>query len=293
MWRRWAGPLRVWLVSGGYLMFLMPGLYLGTPVAWRLSVGCTALLALCAWLMVLTRLRVFSDTPMSVVASAAQGYVAIRGSGRQFEGYPVFAPHRGVPCLWYRYRIEHRHDRKWTTESVEESSTSFIVDDGTGCCTVDPEGAEVLVSQRQSWTDGDERYTLELVLPGECVQLLGEFRTLGGDTADLNPKRDTSELLRHWKQDMSHLVRQYDRNADGAIDLQEWEFARRDAEREVQLIHRDIRAQPHTHSVARCASGRPYIISTREPKRVVLGLRLWAAGHALSFLLAFACLFQV
>ena len=98
MWRRWAGPVRVWLVSGGYLMLLMPGLYLGTPVAWRLSVGCTALLALCAWLMVLTRLRVFSDTPMSVVASAAQGYVAIRGSGRQFEGYPVFAPHRGVPA---------------------------------------------------------------------------------------------------------------------------------------------------------------------------------------------------
>jgi hypothetical protein len=293
MLMRWAGAARLWVVSGGYLLLLIPGFYLETPGAWRLSTGMTALVALCAWQLVLRRLGVLRDTPRSLVGSAAQGYVALRGQGMQFEGYPVFAPHRATPCLWYRYRVEQRHDRKWETQTVEESGTSFLLEDATGCCTVVPEGAEFTVHHRQTWTEADERYTLELILPGELIHVVGEFRTLGGDCADLNARRDTSELLTHWKQDMPTLVSRYDRNADGTIDLQEWETVRRDARREVDQLHRDILAQAPTHEIGRGVNGRPFIISTRDVQSMVRRFRLWAYAHAGIFLMAFSFALQL
>lgn len=287
MLSRWAVTARLWLVSGGYLVLLIPGLYQASPASWRLSLGATALMALWAWTLALQRLRTLSDTPLSAINSASQGYVALRGQGLQFDGFPVFAPHRGTPCLWFRYRTEHRSDRKWTSRSLDESSTSFILDDGTGRCTIDPDGAEMLVRHREVWTEGDERYTLELLLPGETLQVLGEFRTQGGESADLNPRRDTGELLAHWKKDMPDLVRRYDRNADGVVDVQEWEQVRRDARHEVDLLHRDIRAQSHTHNMGRCSAGRPYIISARDAVATLWRLRAWAWLHAVVFLLAF------
>ncbi|MFM1908120.1 MAG: hypothetical protein RLZZ591_1797 [Pseudomonadota bacterium] len=278
--------MRLWLTSGGYLMLLILGAQLGTPQGWRISAGLTALMALVAWQLVLKRARTMADTPTSSIASAAQGYVELQGRGAQFEGYPVYAPHHGLPCLWYRYKVERRHGDDWKTESQDESTTSFLIDDGTGRCTVDPEGADVLPQNSETWTQGERRYTQALILPGEQLYILGDFKTQGGDSADLNLKRDVSELLDHWKQDMPGLTQRYDRNADGQLDLQEWEQARADARHEVEHLHRDIRAQPHTHSIGLPTDGRPYLISTRSPDQLKRRFSLWAYAHAGVFLLA-------
>ena len=284
--QRWGRALRLWLTSGGYVMLLILGAHLGTPQGWRLSAGLTALMALLAWQLVLKRARAMADTPTSHIASAAQGYVELQGKGAQFEGYPVYAPHHGLPCLWYRYKVEKRQGDDWKTESQDESTTSFFIDDNSGRCTVDPEGAEVLPQHSETWTQGDRRYTQALILPGEPLYILGDFKTQGGDSADLSLRRDISELLDEWKRDMPALAQRYDQNGDGQLDLQEWEQARSDARREVEQLHRDIRAQPHTHTIGLPTDGRPYLISSHAPEKLGRRFRLWAYAHAGVFLLA-------
>ena len=74
----------------------------------------------------------------SKVASAAQGYVELIGSGRPLAGAPLISPVSQLPCLWYRYKIERKtSDNKWVLEDKGESDASFILEDGTGECVVD------------------------------------------------------------------------------------------------------------------------------------------------------------
>ncbi len=96
------------LTSGGQLLLLLIGVYFRTPTAWRVSLSLIAILSLLAWLAVLRRLRAFTDTPTSLVASAAQGYVELQGRGRPLDGLPVCSPINGLPCLWYRFKVERR-----------------------------------------------------------------------------------------------------------------------------------------------------------------------------------------
>ena len=46
-----------------------------------------------------------------------------------------------------RYRIEHKDsDNKWHTLDSGESEDSFILDDGSGQCVIDPCAAEILTT---------------------------------------------------------------------------------------------------------------------------------------------------
>ena len=68
--------------SGGQLAALLVGAKVGTPGAWALSAALVAGISLFAWLLAMRHVRAIGDTPTSRVASAAQGYVELRGTGR-------------------------------------------------------------------------------------------------------------------------------------------------------------------------------------------------------------------
>lgn len=279
---------RQWLVSGGYLLLLFAGAESETASGWRYSLGATAALALVAWLMALRRARAVDDTPTSSVASAAQGYVELLGQGAPLAGAPLLSPLDGRPCLWYRYKVERLRDNKWETERSGESTDSFMLDDRGGRCVVDPEGAEILPRGSESWREGDYRYTQSTLIAGESIYVLGEFRTWSGDALALDVREDVKQLLAEWKKDMPRLLARFDLDADGTLDLREWQLARSQARREVERNHRELRAAPDTHMIGRPADGRLFLISSLPPERLARRFRYWSYAHAAIFLAALA-----
>jgi hypothetical protein len=276
-----------WLASGGYLLLLFIGAELDSAEGWRVIAALISALALVAWVFALRYARAIADTPTSNIASAAQGYVELLGRGLP-AGAPLAAPLKGLPCLWYRYRVERKQGDKWVTEESGESTASFQLDDGSGRCLVDPEGAEVLPRSQETWHAGERRYMQALLIEGEPVYVIGNFRTLGGDSLDLSVAEDVKHLLAEWKRDMPTLMERFDRNGDGMLDMEEWERARAEARREVERNHRALRAAPDTHLVGLPSDDRLYLISSLPPEKLRRRYLLWTFAHLAIFFAALA-----
>jgi len=290
MWRRWRALWGHWLASGGYLALALTGAHAARLHVWQPVVGLVAALALFAWLVTRQRLRAMGDTPTSRIASAAQGYVELRGLGKAMGGTPLLSPLTHLPCLWYRYKTERRQGDRWIEEERGTSDASFLIDDGSGECLIDPEGADITPRRRDTWQADGRRYTESVLLPGETLYAIGEFRTQGGMDLALDARADIAALINDWKNDMPALARRYDRNGDGTLDLDEWEQVRRDARAEVEQRHAQLRAAPDTHRLVLPADGRPFLVSAQASERFERQLRWWAWAHAGVFLLALGVL---
>ncbi|HKY93176.1 MAG TPA: EF-hand domain-containing protein [Nevskiaceae bacterium] len=93
--------------------------------------------------------------------------------------------------------------------------------------------------------------------------------------------RDVSELLADWKRDQRELLRRFDANQDGKIDLEEWEAVRRAALEHVHAEQVERSVQPDLHVLARAGDRRPFILSTRA--EAVLSRDYRRAGGASIF----------
>lgn len=260
----------------------------GTRTGMWVGGGLLAILSFLTWMSAVRRLRAIDDTPTSNVASAAQGYVELIGRGAPLGGLPVLSPLTGLPCLWYRYRIERRQDDKWIADGAGESDASFILDDGTGQCVVDPEGAEMLVARRDAWTRGDRRYTQWLLIANDAIYALGEFITKGSVEIDHDHDEDVKALLAEWKQDRRRLMERFDLDKNGDLDMREWELARRQAKREVARIHRENAAHAELHLMRMPEDRRLYLISSLPPAALARRYRLWSWAHLAFFFLGLA-----
>jgi hypothetical protein len=248
-----------------------------------------AVVAFIAWMLSLRRLLAMSGTPTSRVASAAQGYVELVGQGRNTPDYPVLSHLTNLPCVWYRYIVEQRtSNNKWKRVASGRSEQSFLLDDGSGVCLVDPEHAEVIPRRKETWTRDDYRYTEWLILPRETVYALGEFSTLGGEASKLDFERDVGELLAEWKRNQPQLLERFDLDGDGGISGKEWALARSQARREIRRQHNEIRTQPGTHVLHKPRDGRLFLISNVDPETLVRRYRLWAWVHLAALLGAVA-----
>ena len=240
-----------------------------------------ALIAFIAWMLSLRRLLVIEDTPRSKIGSAAQGYVEVVGRALPHPGGALRSRCSLLPCVWYQYTIEQRElDNKWHQIDSGRSDDSFLLDDGSGVCLIDPENAEVLTrSAEVSMKGADYRCTESLILAQEQVYAIGEFSTLTGEGADLNLERDVSELLSTWKHNKPDLLARFDLDHDGQIGEQEWLLARAQARREVRKTHNEIRAQPGTHMLHQPRDGRLFLISTIDSKKLQRRYTFWAWLH--------------
>lgn len=279
--RRGYGDL---VTSGGQIILLIIGFQTESRLGMFVCVALMAPLSLIAWISAWRRARAVADTPTSRIASAAQGYAELIGIGKPLGGQPVISPANHLPCLWYRYRIEHRDsDNKWTLESQGESEASFILDDGSGECLVDPVGAEMLVSRKDQWTLGERRFTQWLFIEGQKVYVLGQFATLGSVAIELNAGEDVKHLLAEWKTRPGELLQRFDLNQDGRIDLEEWGLARLQAKREVAASHRELHNSSELHVMQRPEDGRFYLISDIDPGKLATKYRWWSWFHVVVF----------
>ncbi len=186
------------------------------------------------------------DTPTSRIRSAAQGYVELSGRCRTMDGSRNLAPLTQRPCVWWRYRVEQKKQsgggrrESWTTINSGRSGLPFLLDDGTGECIVQPDGAEVLTDESTTWYGSTPwptqaagaglvhfqeqryRYFEERVYEHEQLCLLGQFRS-HTTTTGTDVEAEVVALLAEWKQDQVALAGRFDSDHDGRVSMGEWE----------------------------------------------------------------------
>lgn len=278
--------------------------------------GVVALLTLWFFYRGFSRLRLarlIEDTPTSLIRSAHQGYVELEGRAVALPGAPIYAPLSGRSCVWYEYTIDHLETRwyggrrrsAWVSLERARSEAIFALQDGTGQCVIDPEGADIQCAHSISWQGherypyntppghsdfaGPYRYTERLIEPDDSLYVLGWFKSLR-DPAQSGLKAKTSELLLRWKRSPEKLLERFDLNRDGQIDQREWEIVRRQAEKEALRAQGDndetrrpvhLLGKPPREGIPFIIAGQTQEVLTRSFRRQsVATLILFVVGCA-------------
>ncbi|MCP4995025.1 MAG: hypothetical protein GY934_14770, partial [Gammaproteobacteria bacterium] len=268
----------------------------------------------------LGKARLIEDTPTAKIRSAHQGYVELNGTANPTANEPEIAPLTGTACCWYRYRIEKRGDKSWHTVDKGTSEQLFLLQDPTGICLIDPEGAEVTPGEKDVWHGSDRhpgrlrpthsnrtnpsvltdllgrlnmkveigsnryRYTEERIHVDDQVYAIGLFKSLDDLDHASNRSEIIRDLLHSWKQDHQALLARFDRDGDGEIDLDEWDDARREATREAARIHQQQQQKTHLHTLSDTGSRRlPFLISTLPEFNLVSRYRWLGRGALAAF----------
>lgn len=272
------------VTSGAQLFLLYAGFEIGTALGWLFCLSLMAAISLFAWLSALYRLRAVRDTPTSRIALAAQGYVELCGRGKSFTDTPLLSKNSLLPCLWYRYRIERKDsNNKWQTLDSGESEDSFILDDGSGQCVIDPCGAEIITSHKDVWHKEGHRYTEWKLLGLDSLYVIGQFKTIGGSGETITASEELKNVLTEWKQDRKSLYARFDLDNDGLLDMQEWMLARQAAKREAGKRVTEARAQPDMHFLSCPQDKRLFLISNLAPEKLAGRYGWWAIAHLIIF----------
>lgn len=275
----WRHNVTHFAVSGGYVVLLFAGLALQTRTAWQISLALIGASSFWAWHASTRRYRTVADTPTSRIGSAPQGYVELVGRGRHVPGEAPRSRISGLPCLWYRYVIERERDRGWEFMESGVSDAPFEIDDGSGRVRIEPDGAEMIISQRQISVREGYRIVEWSLVDGEMLYAIGEHVTVGGAHATFDRRADVSDLLAQWKRNPAALRARYDSNRDGEISLDEWDKVRDDAAAEVDRAHHAARLEPDVHLMRKPADGRLYLIANRDVASLVAHFRVWSWIH--------------
>jgi len=273
-----------------------------------------------------SNVRLIEDTPTAKIRSAPQGYVELEGLGKLMDGPPIIARLSGLPCVWYRYKIEeyvthagNRNQSRWETIAKGESTETFWLQDDTGRVVVDPEGAEITPRHKDVWRSnsslsgiahpvfvanfitaqragGTYRFTEERINSGERLYALGLLKNVSSYASMPTVDEDVREVLRAWKNDQPTLLQRFDLDKDGRIDDREWMLARAQARREV-LKNRQEQTRTFTDGLNVLGPThdrrRPYILSAFTQTEIVKRYRGWALLYAAGcFLLGLAAVWM-
>lgn len=284
---------------------------------WLWAIAFLVVAVVCFFISFITlhRKRIIEDTPTSKIRSAAQGYVELIGHGQMMEGQPIIAPLTGTACTWYDYKIEeYRQSGKrsyWATIRSATSTELFLIKDETGQCIIDPEGAHVTVTSKDVWYGGEAspargsltanskkhffarlgrhrryRYTEKRLHNEESLYAIGLYKTVGGAGVKLDVNEDVRELVREWKVDTEALMKQYDTNNDGEIDLQEWQEVREEAYRNVIKNHSEQKTLPPVNLISKTNDRRrPFILSALEQNDLTRRLHIYSVLSLTLFIL--------
>ncbi|MCP5145092.1 MAG: hypothetical protein H6978_09810 [Gammaproteobacteria bacterium] len=283
---------------------------------WFLITVATIAACVMLWMSVrlFHRLRVIEDTPTSRLRSAAQGYVELEGHADWLDGGKIHAPLSGRPAVWYSFRVEcrsgndyNRRSRSWRVVERETSNEFFVLDDDTGYCIVDPEGASVVAAERfvwygdtprpqvgprtRNWGIGRRYRYIEEVLPHGCqLYALGQYTTAGGAGSALPSSQELADVLREWKRDYPALLQRFDADKNGTIDPGEWRQAREAAWQEILQRRSDVGPPPAVDLMTRTDDARrPFLLSAMSQTRMTRRLR-WQAFALVSVGLVLAAL---
>lgn len=246
--------------------------------------------------------RLIEDVPTAKIRSAPQGYVELVGNADVLDGEPIIAPLTNVSCCWYRYQVQRRKDNKWQTVDSGVSDGLFLIKDNTGQCIIDPEGAEVTIAKEEKWAGetampvvvngnivragryefgSSYRYTEAVLLPGQRLYAIGNFKTLDDLDRLSQHKELLGEILREWKQQPATLKARFDHNRDGVIDEDEWTDAVRVAKKEAAKQQLEQMSNPHLHLLNQPLKKQyPFLLSF-IPETVLIKRYRWKSAGGL------------
>ena len=254
-----------------------------------LSVTASASLASGWWCINnLKKARYLLDTPTSKVRSAAQGYVELYGVLKEGEQL-ISAPLTGEQCVWWSFAIDEqvrsgKNNKRW--QSVENASSAALLclNDSTGDCLIDPQGAHVLPLTKQVWYGAERhprqqvprrnileamligvkryRYTEQRLHANEPLYAIGDFVTRGGGQEAFDLTATQGAVIREWKGDYDGLLRRFDHDRNGQLDQQEWQKVRDAAAITAQQLHRQRSADPAQHFLRKPQENQPFILSS-------------------------------
>ena len=245
------------------------------------------------------RMRVMENIPTSKIRSAAQGYLELIGEGQLMEGPEIIAPLSGKTCTWFSFEIRERRrsgrKNRWVTIEKGTSDELFLLIDETGQCVIDPEGASIVSKHSNTWygtsprpgqgsmrrggllSSGRYRYTERRMHPGEPLYAVGLYQTTGGASAQVNLNADVLALLKEWKSDSEAMLKKYDSNSDGQIDVGEWEAVRKAALAEVMTQHQEIKSIPAVNIMTQTRDRRrPYILSALPQYKLIRNYKIYS-----------------
>jgi E3 Ubiquitin ligase len=246
------------------------------------------------------RNRIIEDTPTSRVRSAAQGYVELSGRSMPTANSNNKGPLTGLPCAWWRYKIQQRgsgRSRSWTTVDSGTSTELFVLDDDTGQCLVDPSGAEVYPGAATVWYGpeawpqgripngngvlgwlvdhlftGRYRYTEYRLQCRDPIYAIGAFRSLGGPSVQ-SPSDAATLVLHDWKADQAKLLARFDLNHDGTLSAEEWDRARNAARKQVIDNRFAQTPAPSLPVMGNPADGRAFLLAASDGETLAKQLR--------------------
>lgn len=247
--------------------------------AWLLSIS--ILLSLFAALFNYWRLLKITEAPTSTIAGAAQGYIELYGVASTTK--LLKTPYQDIPCVWYRasvYANRYDEDGKRETRLLNytESGDIFQLSDDSGSCLVNPKGAEVIYMQQRTQFKNDHRYVEEYLPAGKPLYLLGYLDTRHNFGTEDAIKRDTGALLNTWKSNKVSMHMRFDLNRDGQVDMQEWEFARDEARREVERRHQ-VKMDDGIYTLAKPPGNKLFLISALPPQVLRNRYQMWSFVH--------------
>lgn len=273
----------------------------GNQLVFLLAVSAIAIV--CFWFVFyyLKRARLIEDTPTSRIRSAAQGYVEIVGTVFPVKNKMLVSPLAGKECVWYSYKVQKYQSSgksgHWTTIEEGASDQRFAIRDDTGCCVVQPEAAEVMTSHKRTWYGNTPRpdqadnrnvvlralntrryrYVEKYIYACDVIYALGFFSTSGGGRNIPNLHQMTGKVIREWKQNYNAILKRFDRDGNGEIDLQEWEAVREAAKLEAEKRHRAMTNVPPMNILGRTSDKQqPFILSTFSQKILAKKFRRYA-----------------
>lgn len=267
------------------------------------------------------RARLIEDMPTSRIRSASQGYTELVGVAKQ-NGHPRLAPLSNTLCLWWRYTIEKYQSSgkssHWVTVEKLACSQSFYLEDNTGICEINPDGADISCHHRHTWYGNTRRpitsishtkptnsngflsaatrkisfgqryrYTEHFIVDGDPLYTLGHFQTDATGQRSMSPEQLSGDILRTWKQDFHDLLSRFDKNGDGELDLNEWQQVRYAALYEAKKQQAGLANEPAEHLLSKPQhKGLPFIIGSQEQQQLSRKFRYHSFFYAAGFLLS-------
>ncbi len=230
------------------------------------------------------RYRFIQDTATSRIASAAQGYVELKGLAELLPESKIVSPFSQRKCIWYQCKVEVKKTTgkrsHWIEESNQVSEEIFLIKDDTGACVVIPEQAEVIPSHQRVWYGnglqashlnpedsalsgftgmGNYRFTEKMILVADTLYILGDFESIRKNPDAQTIQQQAKELIRHWKIQPMRFLKPFDRDGNGKIQKNEWNEIKRHAELKVMQQNQ----QSVIHTIRKpLEKNHPFLIST-------------------------------
>ncbi len=235
--------------------------------------------------------RIMQDTPTSKIRSVSQGFVELQGKARSIGGKPLRSPGKSQDCVWYDYKVEERERSgsrdSWKTIIEDRSDNSFYVDDGSGVCAIDPNEAKLKPKTIETWKHDRYRCTEFRIDENEEIYCLGQFETEQGPSRDKVTKESTQAQLDSLKQNQQELLRQFDADGDGEIDIDEWNKAREAAKAKAQKMVGDYYEPTQHHFLLKPFNNKyPFIVSSYGQDELTSRYRFYSIGSFIVFFLS-------